>query len=81
MPLTAIADIKLDQGPTSIKRYNRERQATVSADLVGRAALGDAIQKINALPVMSSLPKGVAVSQSGDAESLERTRQRLSRPR
>jgi multidrug efflux pump subunit AcrB len=70
VPLTAIAEIKLDQGPTSIVRFNRERQATVSADLVGRAALGDAIQKINELPVMSSLPKGIAVSQSGDAESL-----------
>jgi len=70
VPLTAIASIQLDQGPTSIARYNRERQATVSADLVGTAALGDALEKINALPVMSSLPKGVTVSQSGDAESL-----------
>jgi multidrug efflux pump subunit AcrB len=70
VPLTAIADIRLDQGPTSIVRYNRERQATVSADLVGKAALGDALAKINELPVMSSLPKGITVSQSGDAESL-----------
>jgi multidrug efflux pump subunit AcrB len=70
VPLTAIANIQFDQGPTSIARYNRDRQAAVSADLVGNAALGDAIAKINELPVMSSLPKGIAVSQSGDAESL-----------
>jgi multidrug efflux pump subunit AcrB len=70
VPLMAIADIKLDQGPTSIVRYNRERQAAVSADLVGKAALGDAIQKINELPAMLGLPKGITVSQSGDAESL-----------
>jgi multidrug efflux pump subunit AcrB len=70
VPLTAIADIRLDQGPTSISRYNRERQAAVAADLAGTAALGDALQKINQLPVMKGLPKGITVSQSGDAESL-----------
>jgi multidrug efflux pump subunit AcrB len=70
VPLSVVADIKLDQGPTSINRYDRERQATVAADLVGTAALGDATKKIYELPVMKSLPKGVKVSPSGDAESL-----------
>jgi multidrug efflux pump subunit AcrB len=70
VPLSVVADIKLDQGPTSINRYDRERQATVAADLVGTAALGDATRKIHELPVMKSLPKGVKVSPSGDAESL-----------
>jgi multidrug efflux pump subunit AcrB len=70
VPLSVIADVKLDQGPTSISRYDRERQATVAADLVGSAALGDATRKIYDLPVMKSLPKGVRVSPSGDAESL-----------
>src|SRR3974390_2549830 len=70
VPLSVVADIKLDQGPTSINRYDRERQATVAADLVGSAALGDATRKINELPVMKSLPKGVTVNPSGDAESL-----------
>jgi multidrug efflux pump subunit AcrB len=69
--LSVVADIRLDQGPTSINRYDRERQATVAADLVGTAALGDATAKINELPVMKSLPKGVKVGQSGDAESLQ----------
>src|SRR5579859_3661991 len=70
VPLSVVADIKLDQGPTSINRYDRERQATVAADLVGTAALGDATRKIYELPVMKSLPKGVTVNPSGDAESL-----------
>jgi len=70
VPLSVVADIKLDQGPTSINRYDRERQATVAADLVGTAALGDATKKIYELPVMKSLPKGVTVNPSGDAESL-----------
>jgi len=70
VPLSVVADIQLDQGPTSINRYDRERQATVAADLVGTAALGDATRKIYDLPVMKSLPKGVKVNPSGDAESL-----------
>lgn len=70
VPLSVVADIQLDQGPTSINRYDRERQATVAADLVGSAALGDATKMIYELPVMKSLPKGVKVSPSGDAESL-----------
>jgi hydrophobe/amphiphile efflux-1 (HAE1) family protein len=71
VPLSAVADVRLDQGPISINRYNRERQATVSADLVGHAALGDALQKIYALPVAKGLPQGVRISESGDAESLK----------
>ena len=58
VPLSVVADIKLDQGPTSINRYDRERQATVAADLVGTAALGDATKKINELPVMKSAAQG-----------------------
>ena len=70
VPLSVVADFTLDQGPTSINRYDRERQATVAADLVGTAALGDALKAIYELPVMKSLPKNVRVNQSGDAESL-----------
>src|SRR4030095_2391320 len=33
VPLSVVADIKLDQGPTSINRYDRERQATLAAHL------------------------------------------------
>ena len=77
VPLSVVADIQLDQGPTSINRYDRERQATVAADLVGTAALGDATKAIYDLPVMKSLPKGVKVSPSGDAESLQRALRRL----
>src|SRR5689334_16679895 len=70
VPLSVVADIQLDQGPTSINRYDRERQATVAADLVGTAALGDATKLIEELPVMKSRPRGVKVNKSGDAESL-----------
>jgi hydrophobe/amphiphile efflux-1 (HAE1) family protein len=69
VPLLVVADIRLDQGPTSINRYDRQRQATVAADLAGLAASGQAMKQIKELPVMKSLPKGVVVSEGGDAES------------
>ena len=76
VPLSAVADIRLSQGPNSINRFDRQRQATVAADLVGHAALGDAMKQINALPVMVNLakkqPPGVSLQQSGDAEKPRR---------
>ncbi|MBY6241549.1 efflux RND transporter permease subunit [Methylosinus sp. Sm6] len=70
VPLSAVADLQFSQGPTNISRYDRNRQATVEADLVGSAALGDVLEAIEQLPVKKSLPPGVTVGESGDAESL-----------
>jgi multidrug efflux pump subunit AcrB len=70
VPLGAIADISLDQGPTSIDRYDRNRRAAVAADLVGKSSLDDAMTAIYALPVMKSHPQGVEIGKSGDAENL-----------
>jgi multidrug efflux pump subunit AcrB len=70
VPLSAVADIKMGQGPTVITRYDRDRQAIVAADLSGDAALGDAMKIITELPVMKNMPKGVRNLPSGDAESL-----------
>jgi multidrug efflux pump subunit AcrB len=71
VPLSVVADVKLDQGPTSINRYDRERQATVAADLVGFAALGEATSQIYELPVMKTRPAIIKINRSGDAESLD----------
>ncbi len=70
VPLGAIADISLDQGPSSIDRFDRNRRAAVAADLVGKSSLDDAMNAIYDLPVMKSHPKGVSVGKSGDAENL-----------
>ncbi len=70
VPLGAIADISLDQGPTSIDRYDRNRRAAVAADLVGKSSLDDAMKAIYALPVMKSHPQGITIGKSGDAENL-----------
>jgi multidrug efflux pump subunit AcrB len=70
VPLGAIADISLDQGPSNIDRFDRNRRAAVAADLVGKSSLDDAMNAIYDLPVMKSHPKGVSVGKSGDAENL-----------
>ena len=68
VPLAALADISFGEGPVSITRYDRQRQARVEADLAGGAALSDAAAAISALPLMKQLPPGVTVNQGGDAE-------------
>jgi hydrophobe/amphiphile efflux-1 (HAE1) family protein len=70
VPLLAIADIQLGQGPATIQRFDRQRMATVDADLVGTTALGNALKEINQLPVMKNLPPGIQVNGSGDAEAM-----------
>jgi hydrophobe/amphiphile efflux-1 (HAE1) family protein len=71
VPLESVADVTLEDGPISITRYDRERQAGIGADLVGTAVIGEAMAEINKLPVMQHLPPGVEVRQSGDAESMK----------
>lgn len=68
VPLSAVADIRFDQGPSSITRYDRVRRIAVEADLAGTDALGEAMDTIFKLPAAKNLPPGVTVKQSGDAE-------------
>jgi multidrug efflux pump subunit AcrB len=68
VPLVALADISFGEGPTSIVRYDRQRQAAIEADLVDGAALSDAIKAVSDLSVMKNLPPGIKVSEGGDAE-------------
>jgi multidrug efflux pump subunit AcrB len=71
VPLTSVADIKLSEGPSSIKRYDRERQATLGADLPSGIELGEAIKIIQDTAVKLNLPSSVNVQKSADAEIQE----------
>jgi hydrophobe/amphiphile efflux-1 (HAE1) family protein len=68
VPLTALADLSFGEGATSIVRNDRQRMASVEADLVGGAALSQALEAINGLSVMKNLPTGTTVVAGGDAE-------------
>src|SRR5215510_7792032 len=68
VPLSAVAKFDLGQGPTAIDRYDRMRRVLIGADLVGKAPLGQAVDRVLALPAAKSLPAGVELKQFGDAE-------------
>lgn len=68
VPLTAVADIRFGQGPTSISRFDRVRRVALEADLTGTDALGEALEMIYALPAVKNMPAGVSLQESGDAE-------------
>ncbi|KAA2236502.1 efflux RND transporter permease subunit [Salinarimonas soli] len=68
VPLAAVADITLGQGPSSIDRYDRSLRVALEADLRGTDALGKVLEQVYALPTAKNLPPGVTLKQTGDAE-------------
>ena len=68
VPLSAVADIVRAQGPTSISRYDRQRQVVLGGDLVNNTPLGTAVDAVTKLPSAQNLPTGVVLRQFGDAE-------------
>jgi multidrug efflux pump subunit AcrB len=68
VPLDAVADIAFAQGPASIERYDRVRRVVIGADLTGVTPLGSALERIYALPEATTLPAGIRLQNSGDAE-------------
>ncbi len=68
VPLSSVAEVKFSQGPSSIKRFDRQRQATIGADYVSSVELGDASKRIQEVADGLNLPKIVKLQESGDAE-------------
>jgi multidrug efflux pump subunit AcrB len=67
VPLSAVADIRLDSGPAQIDRYQRSRNVTLTAELNGRP-LGEVMTEVEQLPSVKRLPPGVSFLNTGDAE-------------
>ncbi len=72
VPLTSVADITFGAGPNQIDRLDRKRVATLTAELNG-ITLGQASQRVDALPAMKNLPEGVSQAVSGELENLQET--------
>ena len=68
VPLSAVADIVVSEGPSTVKRLNRERQAEIGANLPVGVALGTATTRFKEIISATPLPPGVRVKESGDAE-------------
>ncbi|MEP3435931.1 MAG: efflux RND transporter permease subunit [Hoeflea sp.] len=68
IPLKSVADIVITQGPSTINRFNRERQAVIGASLPIGVALDTAKNRFNEIVATTDLPAGVQVLEAGDAE-------------
>jgi HAE1 family hydrophobic/amphiphilic exporter-1 len=68
VPLSAVADLSFQAGAARIERYDRERRATVEAELNG-VSLGEGMARINQLPILQDLPDGVTQPAFGQSES------------
>jgi HAE1 family hydrophobic/amphiphilic exporter-1 len=72
-PLESVAELSFESGPAKIVRYNRERRASVQADLNG-SLLGTASAEVAKLPIMQKVVEGkipgVKRTNFGQAEAL-----------
>ena len=68
VPLSAVADIRISQGPALIDRLNRERRAVIGANLPVGVALGTATDRMKEIIASVELPPSVRVKEAGDAE-------------
>ncbi|WP_309891019.1 efflux RND transporter permease subunit, partial [Archangium sp.] len=68
VPLNAVADISVAEGPSVVNRLNRERVATIGANLPPGVVLGQATARFNEIVATVDLPASVRTAESGDAE-------------
>jgi multidrug efflux pump subunit AcrB len=67
IPLSSVASLGLESGPSQIDRNDRQRFITITADLNGMS-LGAATDQAKALPAVRNLPHSVQLIDAGDAE-------------
>lgn len=71
VPLKAVAEIALGEGPSTIRRYNQSRRVVLESELAQGVELGPALAKVYALPEIKNLPEGVRLVEVGQAEFLK----------
>jgi hydrophobic/amphiphilic exporter-1 (mainly G- bacteria), HAE1 family len=67
VPLSALVRVEPTSGPTTIRRYDRQNQILIGANLVGRN-LAEVQQEINAKINGSNLPSDVTISFTGQIQ-------------
>src|SRR4030095_6411215 len=65
-PRKAGAEVSFGSGPTTIQRTNQIRRIAIGADLAPGLVSGDVWPKINELPTVKNLPRGVSKLDLGD---------------
>ena len=72
IPLSSVADILMDETPTSIQRLNQTRYVTLTASVFGRDT-GSVGSEIQAIIDQMSLPNGYSASLGGNNEMMVET--------
>ena len=72
VPLEAVADVRVVDGPAEIRRLDQERVALVSANLSGRD-LGGAVTDVERVLAEVALPEGFSVEIGGQNEEMVRS--------
>jgi len=70
VPLSAVAEIRISEGPAEIRRTDQERVALVQANLA-YGDLGSAVIEAEALLEGVSLPYGISMKITGQSEEME----------
>ncbi len=78
IPLSAVADIKLVDGPGMIRSENARRTGFVFIDIAGRDLGGYVTEARAHVAKTVELPPGYALSWSGQYEYIERVQEKLS---
>jgi multidrug efflux pump subunit AcrB len=68
VPLSAVATVEVAEGPSIVKRLNRQRVATIGADIAPGYVLDQATERFMEILPTLNLPASVVVRPSGDAE-------------
>ena len=68
VPLSAVADVRVGEGPGAIDRLDRQRRATVGANLPVGVALDTATARFRKITDSVDLPASVEISAAGDAD-------------
>ncbi|MBB3589845.1 multidrug efflux pump subunit AcrB [Rhizobium sp. BK529] len=68
VPLYSVADIDYSEGPSSIKRNNRNRVVAIGSDVPFGTALDTASGEFKRIVSETNLPKTVHLAESGDAK-------------
>ena len=76
VPLSAVADVKLDVGPAEVRRVGQERVAVVSANLA-QGDLGSAVAALQGVVDRVDLPVGTTAFLSGQSEEMTASFQSL----
>ena len=77
IPLEAVADIEIAEGPNQISRENAKRRIVVQANIRGRDMGSFVAQAQEELDAKVAFPEGYFVTWGGQFENLAKARQRL----